>query len=49
MNTETHDPFPTALRADLHAAAGPVGDSTAFIAQATGRGRSRGGHRTSSA
>ncbi|WP_328293776.1 hypothetical protein OG218_13720 [Kineococcus sp. NBC_00420] len=41
MNTETHDPFPAALRADLHAAAGPVGDSSAFIAEATGRGRTR--------
>ncbi|PRY10484.1 hypothetical protein [Kineococcus rhizosphaerae] len=41
MNTETHDPFSAALRADLHAAAGPVHDSCAFIAEATGRGRSR--------
>lgn len=41
MNTETHDPFSDALRAELHAAAGPVQNSAAFIAEATGRGRTR--------
>ncbi|WP_380176088.1 hypothetical protein ACFEMC_10485 [Kineococcus sp. DHX-1] len=41
VNTQTHDPFSDALRADLRAAAGPVQDCSAFIAEAAGRGRTR--------